>query len=88
MTMPDQPALVTRGGRSLKSSSGGLPTIDQVRRTMVLIEGRDFEGIVVVTSFTGSPPETCQWVRTAELQESLEGEDMADRIGRALLCAA
>ena len=78
-------ALVVRGGKSL-SKGGALPTLDEVEQHLVVVSRRDFVGLCVIESSTGPIPDGWNWVRTSHLQSNLP-VDVADKVGRALLCA-
>jgi hypothetical protein len=91
--MDTRSALVMKGGKLLsysnaKDTAPGMPTMDQIKPHIIVVESRVFENIVIVEASSGNPPKDTgfEWVNVIDLQSVLDIET-ADRIGRGLLCA-
>lgn len=78
--------LVMRGSNVLARADGTTPNLDEVSEFMTLIEHYDHNGVRVVTSSTGSPPEDWKWSSVTELQAG--DPRNADAIGEAVLCGS
>jgi hypothetical protein len=81
-------ALVIRGNRALArpedSDGGPVPSTDEIREFLTVIDSFEHNGVSVISSSTGEAPDGWRWLPIAALQA--EAGDTADSLGEAVLC--